>query len=466
MQEEPLRRFRHSSGGSAKPAALVPVAILLSAVFLAIASAHNGPSAQPAQQTAQQSTSSKPKPVPGDVLATTTSAPQDALAGFDNQTNGLIDGATHGMDAAVFSEVESAADGLGPLFNADSCAGCHQNPTVGGISQVTELRVGYVDSSGHFTNPNITIGDGAVTIPNRSLVNDRAVCPSLDYPDKEVQERVPDRVNVRALRTSLNTLGDGYIEAIPGTAIQSIANQQCRKSGQICGQVISVPVLEAPGQTRIARFGWKNQHASLLSFSADAYLNEMGVTSRLAPTDLTTLCKTKADPEDGIDPDGQSDIDKFARFMRASKAPARDVSLANTADAEAGAQIFDKIGCDTCHVSTFVTAPAGSVINGGTFVVPDALGNKTIHPYSDFLLHNVGTGDGIVQNGGNNTAQKLRTPPLWGVRLRSRLLHDGRALTFTEAINAHGNEASGVVRNFRSLSDQEKQQLLIFLRSL
>lgn len=410
---------------------------------------------------------SGPSAGPLDVIATTTAAPSEAPTGFDDQPNGLVDSATHGMDAGVFAEVEGAADGLGPLFNAQSCRECHQTPALGGVSQVTELRVGYVDSRGNFTNPNITIGDGSVTIANRSLVNDRAMCPSGDYPANEVQEHAPDRANVRTLRTSLNTLGDGYVEAISSAAIIDVANKQCKNSGgAICGQVIQVPVAEAPGQTRVARFGWKNQHASLLSFSADAYLNEMGVTSRLQPTDLTTLCKSTSDPEDHQDADGNSDIDRFARFMRASKAPARDANLENTTDALAGAAIFDRIGCDTCHVPTYVTAPAGSVINGGSLVVPDALGNKIIHPYSDFLLHNVGTGDGIVQNGGPTTAQKLRTPPLWGARLRSRFLHDGRALTFLDAIQAHSNEGSRASRAFFNLSDQEKQQLLTFLKSL
>jgi CxxC motif-containing protein (DUF1111 family) len=404
---------------------------------------------------------------PLDVIATTTTAPSEAPTGFDEQPNGLVDSSTHGMDAGVFSEVESPANGLGPLFNAQSCRECHQTPAMGGVSQVTELRVGYVDARGNFTNPNIRIGDGSVTIANRSLVNDRAVCPSGDFPTNEVQEHAPNGTNVRTLRTSLNTLGDGFVEAISSATIIDIANQQCKSTnGAVCGQVIQVPVAEAQGQTRVARFGWKNQHASLLSFSADAYLNEMGVTSRLQPTDLTSLCKSTSDPEDHQDADGNSDIDHFARFIRASKAPARDSNLENTADAQTGAAIFDRIGCDTCHVPAIVTAPAGSVINGGTLTVPDALGNKIIHPYSDFLLHNVGTGDGIVQNGGPATAQKLRTPPLWGVRLRSRFLHDGRALTFTDAIQAHNNEGSHAARAFLNLSDQEKQQLLTFLKSL
>jgi CxxC motif-containing protein (DUF1111 family) len=462
MEETKRRLSQLWSRIAARSSAVLTLVLFSAAVALAMAATDSG---RPPQNSHSPSTNRVATPL--DVLATTTAAPTEAPAGFDEQSNGLVDSSTHGMDAGVFSEVEDAAGGLGPLFNAQSCRECHQNPAVGGISQVTELRVGYVDGRGNFTNPNITIGDGTVTIPNRSLVNDRAMCPSADYPENEVQERAPDRANVRTLRTSLNTLGDGFIEAISSSTIIDIANKQCRNSfGQVCGQVIQVPVAEAPGQTRVARFGWKNQHASLLSFSADAYLNEMGVTSRLNPTDLTTLCKNTRDPEDHQDADGISDIDRFARFMRASKAPSRDATLANTADAEAGAQIFDRIGCDTCHVSTIVTAPTGSVINGGLLVVPDSLGNKIIHPYSDFLLHNVGTGDGIVQNGGPATAQKMRTPPLWGVRLRSRLLHDGRALTFIEAIRAHQNEANQAVRGFFNLSDQEKQQLLTFLKSL
>src|ERR1700676_225415 len=402
-----------------------------------------------------------------DTIARSTSAPQEAPTGFDNASIDPND-STHFADMTTFEEVDTIQKGLGPVYNAQSCRECHQNPTTGGISQVTKLRVGHVDNSGRFTNPNVMIGNGTVTIPNRSLINDRGICPSGSVTDKEVQELVLDQMNVRTLRTSLNTLGDGFIESVSSSTLMEIADKQCRRSeGQICGQVIFVSVGEAPGQTRVARFGWKNQHASLLSFSADAYLNEIGITNRLQPQDVTTLCKTTTDPEDTVDPtDNLSDIDRFARFMRFSKAPARDVNLANTLDAQAGAQIFERLGCDTCHVSSIVTAPPGSVINGGQFTVPDSLGNKIIHPYSDFLLHDVGTGDGIVQNGGPSTANKMRTPPLWGVRLRSRLRHDGRALTFTEAILHHSDEASHVVRNFRNLSDQERQQLLTFLKSL
>jgi CxxC motif-containing protein (DUF1111 family) len=119
-----------------------------------------------------------------------------------------------------------------------------------------------------------------------------------------------------------------------------------------------------------------------------------------------------------------------------------------------------------CHVASLTTLPAGTVINGGTLTVSPALGNKVIHPFSDFLLHNVGTGDGIVQNGDQSTAQMLRTPPLWGLRTHSRFMHDGQSLTTTDAIMRHAGEASAVTKKFRALGATEKGQLLAFLGSL
>src|SRR5213076_1447444 len=106
-----------------------------------------------------------------------------------------------------------------------------------------------------------------------------------------------------------------------------------------------------------------------------------------------------------------------------------------------GDAIFNAIGCSVCHTPTFQTLPPETWINGHTFNVTEALGNTIIHPYSDFLLHDVGTGDGIVQNGGPDTANELRTPPLWGVRTRTRLMHDGRSLSFERAITRHSGQA-------------------------
>ena len=408
-------------------------------------------------------------------------SPNEAPAEFDGQTNGIVDQATHQADQETFDEVEDIPDGLGPIYNAQSCRECHQNPVSGGLSQITELRVGHRNSAGKFVNPSVPIADGTAVITGRTLINDRAICPNASFPNIQLQERVPETEKIRTLRTSLNLLGDGFIEAVPDETFKNLAADQCRKShGKICGKAISVPILEASGTYRIGRFGWKDQHASLLSFAGDAYLNEMGITSRLMPTEVTTLCDTVPDPEDTPGADGLADIDRFARFMRATKAPPRDAQLADTASAKKGSVLFNKVGCAACHVRTLVTAPAGTPINGGTFTVPDALGGKQFHPFSDFLLHDVGTGDGIVipveehfgrayremQSTFNITANRMRTPPLWGVRTRSRLMHDGQSLTFEDAILRHRGEAEGVRKNFRHLSEAEKKQLITFLKSL
>jgi len=402
-----------------------------------------------------------------DVLTTAGGPAVEAPTGFDNETNGLVDAETHAADLEVFDEAEEIDEGLGPLYNAQGCRECHQTPISGAASQVSELRVGHVGRFGRFMNPEIPINNGSEIIRGRSLVNDRAICPSGEFPDVHVQQRVPRGENVQTQRMSLSTLGDGFIEAIASRTIQQIAADQCRRSrGAICGEVLVVPVLEAAGRGRVSRFGWKGQHASLLSFSADAYLNEMGITSNLLPEEVTTLCDTVADPEDSIGPDGLGDVDLFARFMRGTKAPPRDATRASHPDVLAGEALFEQIGCASCHVSAIVTAPPGSVVNAGAFTVPDALGNKRIHPYSDFLLHNVGTGDGIVQNGGPSTAQKIRTPPLWGLRMRSRLMHDGATVTLDDAILRHRGEASGVSDAYARLRGQQRQQIVAFLGSL
>jgi CxxC motif-containing protein (DUF1111 family) len=152
-------------------------------------------------------------------------------------------------------------------------------------------------------------------------------------------------------------------------------------------------VLEANGQQRVGRFGWKSQHASLESFSADAYLNEMGITSPLFPEENSVSGRDVAPYGDVPDPEDDGvDVKAFANFMRSTKAPPRGEI---TTAVRAGEQLFNRVGCIVCHVSSLVTARPGTVVNGGAFKVPASLGNKIIHPYSDFLLHDIGTGDGI-----------------------------------------------------------------------
>jgi CxxC motif-containing protein (DUF1111 family) len=128
--------------------------------------------------------------------------------------------------------------------------------------------------------------------------------------------------------------------------------------------------------------------------------------------------------------------------------------------------MFDRIGCANCHVPSITTAPAGAVIDGGMFTVPEALGNKIIHPFSDFLLHDIGTGDRIVQVGPQDTADKLRTVPLWGLRTKARFMHDLKSLSLDGAIERHKGEASEVERRFDELSPDDRDALLTFLRSL
>jgi CxxC motif-containing protein (DUF1111 family) len=420
-------------------------------------------------------------------LASVATQSTDAPTGFDNKTNGIVDDATHQADQTKFDEVEQLTDGLGPLYNAQSCRECHQSPVSGAASQVGELRVGHTGPDGRFRTPDIPIAHGTEIITGRSLVNDRAICPNAAFPDKEIQERVPETETIRTFRLSLSLLGDGFVEAIADQTLIDLSKQQCKSShGKICGQILYVPIVEAPGQMGVGRFGWKDQHASLLSFAGDAYLNEMGITNRLQPTEVTNICNTASEPNDTPGPDGLSDIDHFARFIRATKAPARDAQLAGSATAQKGLALFEKIGCVTCHVATMTTAAAGTKINGGTFTIPPALGSVTLHPWGDFLMHNVGTGDGILQatreHYGHRVFQqmsdylskqdfessrnKMRTAPLWGVRLRPRLMHDGASLTFLDAITRHRGEAAHVTQQFEKLKHPDQEAIIEFLRSL
>jgi CxxC motif-containing protein (DUF1111 family) len=391
--------------------------------------------------------------------------PTEAPAGFDNLTNGFLNATDFAAALETFEEVDVIGDGLGPVYNAQACRECHQNPVTGAVSQISELRAGHRDGNGNF-----------VDAPGGSLINDRAT-------NANIQERVPGAENVRTFRMSLNTLGDGFVEAINSNTIVALANAQPGQSGgSIAGQVIQVPLSEAPGNVRVGRFGWKNQHASLLSFSGDAYLNEIGITNRFQLVENTSLGRFVGFGS-GFDPvrdnqacedipnticgeDTEDDVSVFASFMRSTKVPPRDTALAATGDAVAGSNLFDAIGCNICHTRSITTSAAGTSINGGALLVPAALGNKIIHPFSDFLLHDVGTGDGIVQNGGQGTANKVRTTPLWGVRTVGRHLHDGSALTFTDAILRHAGEATTVINRFRNLSNNQRNQIVTFLQSL
>ncbi len=393
----------------------------------------------------------------------TGSNPSEAETGFDNLTNGYLDQGpdfdTLSEDSVmplrsfndnrfIFEEVESISDGLGPIYNAQSCRECHQNVATGGASQIAEQRTGRERRNGF------------VESLGGSIVQSRAT-------HADIVELVDPADNVRTFRLSTSVLGAGYVEALSNDTLLALRDRQ---PADMRGVALLTPVLEADNTARIGRFGWKSQHASLESFSADAYLNEMGITSRMFPDENTSSGRyvgygTEYDPVPEPEDDG-IDIIAFADFMRSTKAPSRgDIS----ADALAGEAVFERIGCNTCHVSTLVTSPAGTAINGGAFIVPDALGSRIIHPYSDFLLHDIGTGDGIpVQSTAEYafTAELIRTAPLWGLRTRNRLMHDGLSFTAVDAIRRHGGQARSVTRDYFRLSREERQLMDAFLDSL
>lgn len=397
--------------------------------------------------------------IPGNTKGNATEAP----TGFDNLTNGYTEQGpafetlnedtavalrSHNDNRFIFEEVETVADGVGPTYNAQSCRECHQNVVTGGASQVTVQRAGQKVNGEFFES----LGG--------SLIHSRATFA-------DIVEQVAVTDNTRTFRISPNTLGDGFVEAIANTTLLSIRDSQ---PANMRGTAIMVPVLEGNGNARLGRFGWKSQHASLESFAVDAYLNEMGITTPLMPEENTSSGRFVGygsgydlvpEPEDDGD-----DAEAFADFMRATKAPSRGPI---TADVLAGDKLFKQVGCSVCHVAAIVTAAPGSIINGGSFTVPAALGNKIIHPFSDFLLHNVGTGDGIPFLPTPEyaaTAQQIRTAPLWGLRTRNRLMHDGLSFTLQEAIQRHAGQATAVTKSYNALSTSQKNQLIAFLKSL
>ncbi|HEY8224217.1 MAG TPA: di-heme oxidoredictase family protein [Pyrinomonadaceae bacterium] len=362
----------------------------------------------------------------------------------------------------IFSERETVDDGLGPTYNDVGCVECHQSVDTGAFGQQMEFRAGHI-SNGQF-----------VDAPGGQLIHARGT-------DSDIVEHISTAETVKAFRIVTQALGDGFVECVANGTLQNNVNAQPDAQR---GTLTAVPVVEANNTLRIGRFGWKSQHASLLSFAGDAYLNEMGITNKFDgsngrssndPAAGTTEnpCSTAegvknctgapfdpvADPED----DG-GDVLAFADFMAATRAPGRQNPI--PAAATRGDPLFTQVGCAVCHTRTFQTATPGTSINGGAFTVPAALGNKLIHPFSDFALHDIGTGDGIVQNGGQGTANMMRTAPLWGIRARNRFLHEGLNITIFDTIQLHAGQATGARNAFNALTAGQRNDLIAFVLSL
>lgn len=351
---------------------------------------------------------------------------------------------------AAFENDETAATGLGPIFNgppgvaAVSCASCHSVGGTGGGSGIFEQRFGRGRGEGF--DPLARLGG--------SLLQRSA----LDGVQPEV---VPPEADVTALRRTTPLFGLGLVDAVPDETIQQLALLQRTRTPGTAGRA-SLSTDRATGQTAVARFGWKAQIQSLREFAGAAYLNEMGVTSPHFPLENCP----NAPPgtcDDGVpDPDDDGDdVERFRDFMAFLAPPPRgEVTPAATR----GEAVFATIGCADCHEP---------VLRTGRNAV-GALSEKELHAYSDFLLHDMGVladgigGDEADASGIEAVARRteMRTAPLWGLRLVERFLHDGRAATLDEAIKAHEGQGATARAAFLGLSPEDRTSLVAFLRSL
>jgi CxxC motif-containing protein (DUF1111 family) len=343
-----------------------------------------------------------------------------------------------------FLEVENSEEGLGPAFNGTSCAACHNVPAIGGGGVMAELRAGRRNADGEFETFDAT-GETLFHL--------------FSVPSHGCQPMLPSDATVFARRVPIPLFGAGLVEAIPDETIRALEDPSDRNGDGVSGRAALV-VDVASGERRVGRFGWKAQHATLLTFGADAYRNEMGITNDVFPQEVAfgirpetmRLCDRIPDPEDIRDPaTRRRGIDNFAAFMRLL-APIGPEGASDLT--RGGERVFAAIGCATCHVPALETGPSSNPL----------FHRKRVELFSDLLLHDVGTGDGIKQ--GAAASNEIRTPALWGLRLRRPFLHDGSAATIEDAIRRHGGEALLAVRGFERLTDEERAALLAFLRSL
>ena len=368
------------------------------------------------------------RPLPGDPLTGITSGE------FEEFRLGLED----------FTEVETAEDGLGPAFNGASCAVCHSVPAIGGAGVVAEVRAARRDERGEFVELAPSSG---------------SLFQIFSIPTHTCQPVIPPEANVIARRVPIPLFGAGLVEAISDETLLALDDTDDRDRDGISGRAAVITDI-ATGRRRVGRFGWKAQQATLLAFGADAYRNEMGITNDLFPEELAfgitkeqmKLCDRIPDPVDH--PDRRTrrrGIDNFEAFMKflapAGRGPVDD-------PVRAGEALFGAVGCAACHVPSLQTGPSANPV----------FHRKVVPLYSDLLLHDIGTGDGIRQEAAE--PQEFRTPALWGLRLRRPLLHNGGAATIDDAIGLHGGEASAVRQRFLALSTGQHAVLLAFLKSL
>ena len=342
-----------------------------------------------------------------------------------------------------FREAENVDDGLGPVFNDRACGACHNVPVLGGGSERLVTRIGTI-VNGRF-DPLTRFGG--------SLLQNRGIGPQDGSPHAFRGELAPPAATIVARRRSVSLFGLGLVDATPDATFVTLASQQAARNDGTAGRVSMVDNLAA-GMRTVGKFGWKAQVPTLFQFAGDAYLNEMGITSPFFPNENCpsgNCAELQFNPRPGLN-DGGEDTRALADFMTMLAPPTRG---AITADVTAGEAVFNRIGCNACHVSTLQT---------GSHSIA-ALNRVNYQPWSDFLLHDMGTlGDGIEQGGANG--REIRTAPLWGLRFVTTYLHDGRVRTMEGAIGAHDGQGRASRDRFNALSATDRARLLAFLRSL
>jgi CxxC motif-containing protein (DUF1111 family) len=378
-----------------------------------------------------------------DVVSAASSAHRSMQASFGDPLPGLsqADVARFTAGQGEFEDDETPADGLGPVFNDTSCARCHADPAVGGSNATLETRFG-TTANGHF-DPMTQFGG--------SLIQARGIGPAgnCDF----VGETVPPSATIVSQRRTTPLFGLGLVDAVPESTFGYVAGIERALFPDEAGRIAAVHDI-ANDRTAVGRFGWKNQVPTLHQFAGDAYLNEMGITNPEFPDENCPGgdCSLLAcNPLPTLNDDG-SGVIAFADFMTLLAPPPRK-NL--SALAFAGKVLFASIGCTHCHWATFRTGHS----------VVDSLSDATFHPYSDFLLHDMGSlGDGIEL--GDAKGGEFRTAPLWGISGVTRFLHDGRASTLQEAVLAHDGQARRVRDRFASLPARDQSALLAFVGSL
>lgn len=344
--------------------------------------------------------------------------------------------AAFGRGMQVFSTTFTPATGLGPLFNSNSCAACHDDPTLGGYGDSTEVHA----TATHGTAPCATLGEVGGPVVQQH------VTPELLAALGITQEPMIPGATASGLRSASLIFGLGLLDAVTDQYI--IGLSRIPRPDGVHGRPAMLP------NHRVGRFGRKATVASLDEFNAGAFFNEMGVTNLLNPAEgtvagvrLPTGVDLAPDPE--IDEPTLSTAQAFVRFL-APPSP-----TGSTPATRHGAELFSQIRCASCHVPVIATGNSSS----------PALSHKRIAAYTDLLLHDLGEGNRDICNG-VAAAGEFRTQPLMGMQFLDMFMHDGVSETVEEAIQRHGAEGAAARARFQALTPNDQADLVAFVMSL